>query len=432
MDPVLVGILGVIVLTILIFLGLPIVFSAAFVGLSGTFYLAGYDAAAGLAGFLPFEAMSKYSFSVIPLFLIMGMLAYYGGVTDELYETSQKIFGHLPGGLAIATAMASAMFAAASGASTASAAVMSRVALPIMRQAGVDRGLSVGVIAASGTLASLIPPSGLIVIYGLITEQSIGKLLIGGIIPGIISVVIYAGMIYFRCMINPDLHPRQPKYPLSVRLKSIKGIWGAALIFLVIVVGIYTGIFTPVEAAGVGSIAALFIAVVSGRFKWKMVSKSIEQMGVTSVMLLFNLAGIYLFVRFMAISDSPGILAEWVGLLGINRYFILAGFLSIYVVLGMAMSALAMMILTVPVVLPSIIMMGWDPIWFGIVVIKMCEIALVSPPVGMNVYVVNSVNPDFSVYEIFKGIMPFLAMDFLTLIVLIIFPCLVTWLPSLM
>jgi len=331
--------------------------------------------------------------------------------------------------LAIASVFGCAGFAACTGASTASAAIMGRVAIPEMRKYGYHPRLAAGVVAASDTLASLIPPSVILVIYGIITEQSIGALLIGGFIPGVISAVIYAGMIYTRVKISPELGAVQSKASWKERLYSLKGTWGVLVLIVLIIGGIYSGIFTPTEAGGAGAFSAFIMALAMRRLTLARLKESLLETGRTTIMIFSIIVGVLIFVRFLALTGLPGTFAEVVLALPLPRLVIILLLMSLYVFLGMFLDAIGMMMLTLPIIFPAVMALGYDPIWFGIIIVKMCEICLITPPVGLNVYVVRSVAPDIPLEEIFRGIIPFVAMDILTVALFIAFPQIITFLP---
>ena len=430
MDPLLMGLLGLAAIGVLVLLGMRIAFAAALVGFVGLWSLKNLAIAGKALGFLPHGIIAHYSFSVVPLFIIMGYYAFYAGLTDDIFSTARKWLGHLSGGLAIATVFACAGFAACTGASVASAAIMGRVAIPEMRKYGYHSRLAAGVVAASGTLASLIPPSVVLVIYGIITEQSIGVLLVAGFIPGMVSAFIYAGMIYVRVKISPELGQVQPRVSWKERFYSLKGTGGILILVVLIIGGIYTGVFTPTEAGGAGAFGALILALAMRRLTISKFKESLLETGQTTIMVFSIVVGILIFVRFLALTGLPSTFAEFVLRLPFPPLIVLCMILSIYVFLGMFLDAIGMMLLTLPIVFPAVVALGYDPIWFGVILVKMCEICLITPPVGLNCYVVSSVAPDIPLEEIFKGIAPFLVMDILTVALFIVFPQIVTFLPS--
>jgi tripartite ATP-independent transporter DctM subunit len=430
MDPLIMGLIGLSAIFVLVVLGMRIAFATALVGFVGLWIMKNAGVAGNVLGFLPHAIVAHYSLSVIPLFIIMGYYAFYAGLTDDIFFTARQWVGHLPGGLAIASVFGCAGFAACTGASTASAAIMGRVAIPEMRKYGYHPRLAAGVVAASGTLASLIPPSVILVIYGIITEESIGALLIGGFIPGVISAAIYAGMIYTRVKISPELGKLQPNASWKAKFYALKGTWGVLVLIFLIIGGIYSGVFTPTEAGGAGAFSAFLMALFMRRLTLERLKESLLETGRTTIMIFSIIVGVLIFVRFLALSGLPSTFTEFVLALPVPRLVILILILCIYVFLGMFLDAIGMMMLTLPIVFPAVVALGYDPIWFGIIVVKMCEICLITPPVGLNCYIVRSVAPDIPLEEIFRGIIPFVAMDVLTVALFIAFPDIITFLPS--
>jgi tripartite ATP-independent transporter DctM subunit len=430
MDPLIMGLLGLSAIFVLVVLGMRIAFATALVGFVGLWIMKNMVVAGKVVGFLPHAIVAHYSLSVIPLFIIMGYYAFYAGLTDDIFFTARQWVGHLPGGLAVASVVGCAGFAACTGASTASAAIMGRVAIPEMRKYGYHPRLAAGVVAASGTLASLIPPSVILVIYGIITEQSIGALLIGGFIPGVISAAIYAAMIYTRVKISPELGELQPRVSWKKRFYALKGTWGVLLLIFLIIGGIYSGVFTPTEAGGAGAFSAFLMALFMRRLTLERLKESLLETGRTTIMIFSIIVGVLIFVRFLALTGLPATFSQFVLDLPLPRLIVILLIMSIYVFLGMFLDAIGMMMLTLPIVFPAVVALGYDPIWFGIIIVKMCEICLITPPVGLNCYIVRSVAPDIPLEEIFRGIIPFVAMDVLTVALFIAFPDIITFLPS--
>jgi tripartite ATP-independent transporter DctM subunit len=430
MDPITIGLLGCLALLILLILGMPIAFATALIGFLGIFVIKSWSVAVNTVGYLVYPLAAHYTLSVIPMFILMGYFAYYAGLTSDIFSVGRKWVGHLPGGMAIATVFGCAAFAASSGSSTASAAVMGKVAIPEMKKYRYDDKVSAGVVAASGTLASLIPPSAILVVFGVIVEESIGKLLIGGFLPGIVSAFIYALMLYFWARIKPEMAPVTSQFSLPEALRSLRYVWGIGLLFILVIGGLYIGVFTPTEAGAAGAAGAFAIALFSMRLTWSNLFESLLETARSTVMIFLIIIGVLIFMRFLAISGVSRAFIEAVEGLSVPRWIILSGFLAFYVVLGMFMDAIGMLTLTLPLMFPIIVGLGYHPIWFGIIAVKMCEICLITPPIGLNVYMVHGVAPDIPLEEIFKGIIPFLAMDILTLVILVIFPQIALYLPS--
>jgi tripartite ATP-independent transporter DctM subunit len=432
MEPLVAGYIGIGIITLLILLGMRIAFATALVGIIGIAILKGWDTAFYISGYLPHGIVAHYSLSVIPLFIIMGYFGFFAGLTRDVFQTARQWFGHFPGGLAIATTYGCAGFAACTGSSVASAAIMGKMAIPEMRKYGYQARLAAGAVAAGGTIATLIPPSVPLVIYGIITEQSVGLLLMAGLLPGILSAVIYAFMIQVRVKISPSLAPPLPAASWKARVVSLKNTWGIFTILIMILGGIYTGIFTPTEAGGAGATATFLLAIFSRKLTWKDFKQSVLDTGRATVMIFSIIVGVLMFVRFLAITGLPAAFSNAVLAMPVPPMIILIGMLGLFVFLGMFLDLIGMMLLALPIIFPAVVALGFDPIWFGVIVVKMGEICLVTPPVGLNVYVVNSVAPDIPSQEIFMGIIPFLLMDFLTLAILIMFPQIALFLPSLM
>jgi len=432
MDPLFAGYVGIAIMSLLIALGMRIAFATALVGILGIGSLKGWGVAFNVAGYLPHGIIAHYSLSVIPLFIIMGYFAYFAGLTGDAFYTARQWFGHLPGGLAIATTYGCAGFGACTGSSPATAAVMGKMAIPEMEKYGYSQRLASGAVAAGGTLAILIPPSVPLVVYGLITDQSVGVLLIAGLLPGILTAFMYALMIQIRVKLNPSLALPLPRASWKAKIASMRYTWGILVIVILILTGIYTGVFTPTEAGGAGATATFLMALFLKRLSWDKLKQAALETGRATVMVFSIIVGVLIFVRFLAFTGLPQAFGRAVLAMPTPPIVILLGILAIFVFLGMFLEIMGMMLLALPVIFPAVIALGFDPIWFGIIVVKMGEICLITPPVGLNVYVVNSVAPDIPIHEIFMGIIPFLIMDFVTLALLIIFPQITLFLPSLM
>ncbi len=416
----------------MVVLGMWIGFAAALVGLIGIAVIKGWGAMMGVADFLPYAVTASFPFSVIPLFILMGYFAFYAGLTRDIFSTARAWVGHFPGGLAVATTFGSAGFAACSGSSTAAAVVMGKVSIPEMRKYGYDPKLATGAVAASGTIASMIPPSVVMVIYGVITEQSVGTLLIAGLIPGILEAILYGGMILTRCRINPALGAALPATSWKEKLVSLKGVWGMLVLVAIILGGIYAGIFTPTEAGGIGAIGALIMALSLRRLNWSDFKDSILETGKSTAMIFAIMMGVLILLRLFALSGLSGAFTNL--LLGLDwpRLGILLVILLLYLFLGTFLNVTGMLMVTLPLVFPVVVGLGYDPIWFGIIAVRMCEIAFITPPVGINVYAVRAVTPDVTTEDIFRGTFWFLIMDFFNLVLLIAFPAIALWLPSTM
>ncbi len=430
MDSVTIGILGTVALSLMLVSGMRIAYATALCGFVGLWIIRGYGPAAGLAGLMPYAETSHYTLLVLPLFVLMGFLSYYAGITRDVFWTARQWLGHLPGGLAIATIFGCAGFAAACGASTASAAVMGRVALPELKKFGYDDKIAAGCVAAGGTLATMIPPSVIMVIYGFISEQSIGALLLAGIFPGLLSALTYSIMLYIRFKLNPALGPPVTGITWAERFKSVQGVWGIAVLITIVLGGIYTGFATPSEAAGIGALGAFVMAL--RRMRLGDLKLALLDTARTSAMIFAIIVGVLIFVRFLAFSGMPSTLANAIIGLDVNRYVILVAILALYLVLGMFLDGIGMLLLTIPIVLPAVIGLGFNPIFFGVLVVRMIEIGLITPPVGLNVYVLKGVAPDISMGDIFRGCGWFVVVDIINVAILIAFPQIILFIPEAM
>jgi tripartite ATP-independent transporter DctM subunit len=430
-NPFLVGLIALGLMMILMLLGVRVVFSAAIIGLLGLVELLGWAPAAGIVGTIPHSKSSTYALSVLPMFIFIGFLAYHAGMTRQLFDAARKWVGWLPGGLAVATVFATAGFAAVSGASTATAAVFSRVAIPEMLKYGYDKKLAAGVVAAGGTLASLIPPSAILVIYAIIVEESVGKLLLAGFLPGLVSALIYAGIIIAWAMFRPHEAPSVGGYTWGERMKSLPGISPIFAVVVIIISAIYNGWATPTEAGALGAAVVFLIAILRGT-SLSAIKGSLMESAKLTVMIFSMIWGVLIFVRFLGFSGLPEAFTTWIVQLDASPTVIMICILLAYALLGMFMDAIGMLLLTLPVVYPAVIALGYDSIWFGIIVVKMAEVCLITPPIGLNCFVVNGVRPDISLTQVFRGIAIFFVADVLTIAVLFAFPEIVTWLPDLM
>ena len=421
-----IGGVGVAVMLLLCVAGVRFAFAAAFTGTLGLIFLIGWDAGVRTAGIAPYTAGANYTLSVLPMFILIGYLAYYAGITQTAFEAARRWFGWLPGGLATGTVFAVAGFSAVSGASSAAAAVFAKVAIPEMLRAKYDKRLAAGVCAAGATLDSLIPPSTLLVVYGIITEQSIGKLLIAGFVPGLVSALVYGAIITYRCWRNPELGPRITGYTWPERFQSLPGTTPIFLVILIIFLSMYFGWATPTEAGALGAFAVFAFALRNG-IKARELRQCLLDSAKLTVMIFTVIWGVLIFVRFLGFSSLPEEISSWVGELNVSPFWILMAIYLLYFILGTVLEGVGMFLLTLPIIFPIITTLGYDPIWFGIVLVKLSGIASLSPPVGLVVFVVNGVRPDIPVRDIFRGIWPFIFADLITLGVLTAFPEIVTF-----
>lgn len=426
LGPMAIGGLGVCALLVLCFLGVRFAFAGAIVGTAGLSFLLGWDTGIRTAGLAPYASGANYTLSVLPMFILIGYLAYYAGITQTAFEAARRWFGWLPGGMATGTVFAVAGFSAVSGASSAAAAVFAKVAIPEMLRAKYDRRLAAGVCAAGATLDSLIPPSTLLVVYGIITEQSIGKLLIAGFVPGLVSALVYALIITYRCWRKPELGPRITGYTWQQRFQSLPGTTPIFLVILIIFFSMYFGWATPTEAGALGAFSVFVFALKNGISRGEMYQCLLDSAKLT-VMIFTVIWGVLIFVRFLGFSGLPQEITRWVVGLDLAPIVVLLAIYAMYLILGTVLEGIGMFLLTLPVVFPVIVALGYDPIWFGIVLVKLSGIASLSPPVGLVVFVVNGVRPDIPVRDIFIGIWPFIFADIITLGVLTAFPEIVTF-----
>jgi len=430
-DSFTIGILGTIAMVALVFVGVRVFYAAAVVGLVGLVSMIGWHAGAGMAGTIPHSKSVTYTLSVLPMFILIGYLAFHAGLTEALFDAARKWLGWVPGGLAVATVMAATGFAAVSGASTATAAVFARVAVPDMLRAGYDKRLAAGVVAAGGTLATLIPPSALLVIYAIIVEESVGALLVAGFLPGLVSALIYVALIVGMAKLNPKLGAAIRGYTWPERWKSLPGTTPIVAVVVIIFSAMYFGWATPTEAGALGAFVVFVLALFHG-MRWRGLKESLLETAKLTVMIFSIIWGVLMFVRFLGFAGLPEAFAKWVVSLPLPPVAILVCILLFYVVLGMFMDAIGMLLLTLPVVYPAVIALGYDPIWFGIIVVKMAEICLITPPIGLNCFVVNGVRPDIPLTTVFRGILPFFIADVITVGVFIAFPDIILWLPRTM
>ncbi|HZD25438.1 MAG TPA: TRAP transporter large permease [Alphaproteobacteria bacterium] len=429
--PLEMGVIGVIALIVTVFLGVRVYIAAGVVGLIGLVSIIGWEPGVGMAGTIPHSKSVAYTLSVLPMFILIGFLAFHAGITQAVFDAGRKWFGWLPGGLAVATVFATAGFAAVSGASTATAAVFARIAIPEMLQHGYDKRLAAGVVAAGGTLASLIPPSAILVIYAIIVEESVGKLLLAGFIPGIVSAIVYAVIISGRAMLNPHLAGPIEHFSWAERFRTLPGTLPIIAVIVIIFSAIYTGWATPTEAGALGAFVVFCMAAWRG-MKWHTLRDALMETAKLTVMIFSIIWGVLIFVRFMGFAGLPEAFADWITHLDLPPVLIVILILVAYAILGMFMDGIGMLLLTLPIVYPAVTGLGYDPIWFGIIVVKMVEICLITPPIGLNCYVVNGVRPDIPLDVIFRGIFPFFVCDVITVALFLAFPELVTWLPSLL
>ena len=433
MTPFTVGLIAIALLIVLLFSGMPVGIVMGVVGFAGLTYLRGLDAGLFLLGSSPFETAYMQSLAAIVLFVLMGALCAAGGISADLYNAAHKWLGHLPGGLAMTTIAACAGFGAVTGSSVAGSATMGAVALPEMRRYKYDPGLATGSVAVGGTLGILIPPSLAFIIYAIITEQSISKLFIAGILPGVLLSILFIITIYIRCSLNPELAPAgAPFTSLSQRLKSIKSIWPVAALFLLVIGGLYVGVFSASEGGAMGAFGAIVIGLVQRRLSRKSFLSAIFETTRISAFIVLIIIGATIFGYFMAVSTVPLKVARFAAELPVSRYVVLAAILLVYMFLGCIMEAFSMLFLTLPTFYPVIVVLGFDPIWFGVIMVVTMEMAMITPPVGLNVYVVSGIAKDVPPETVFAGVWPFCIAIVVFLVLVICFPQIALFLPNLL
>jgi len=433
MSTLIVGLLGIAVLFSQLIIGMPIAYAMAITGFAGFSYITSVDVGFNMVAKEIFNTFSSYNLSVIAMFVWMGFLAYYSGIGSRLYLLAYRLVGHLPGGLAVATQVACAAFGAICGSNTATAATMGAIALPEMRKYGYNMSLATASIAAGGALGVLIPPSVILIVYGAATEQSIGRLFIAGIIPGLLLTVLYILAISILVFRNPQLGPAGPKAGWKERFEALRGgLAEVIIVFAVSMGGLFLGWFTPAEAGAVGTVGVLVVAFFRKSITWDYLKKSLFDTTRTTAMIMLIVAGAMIFGRFMAISRMPFVVASWTGGLNLPPFAIMGVVLFIYLILGCFIDALALILLTIPIFYPIVVNdLGYDPIWFGVIIVLVAAMGVITPPVGMNVYIIKGVARDVPLETIFKGIWPFLGAIIVCLIILIAFPGVVTFLPNL-
>ena len=433
-DPATAGIIVACILVFLLITGTHIGVGLGISGFIGILITINERAAFAQVATVPFSTTNSFTLAVIPLFILMGSLATQAGLTTDLYRAAYNWLGKISGGLAMATTLASAAFGAACGSTIVNAAVFTKMAMPEMTKFGYDKRLSAGCIAASGTLASLIPPSILMIIYAVITEQSVARLLVAGLVPGFLSAAVYMLGIYIVAKARPDLAPI-PNVTITKRERweSLKGVWGISFLFILVIGGIYMGFFVPTYAGAVGAFGAFMIVAAKRKLNGRLLVDTFKDAGITTSTIFIIVIGGIIFARFLTYTGLVGDISEWMIALNLSPIAYLIGFAILYLILGMLIDPIAIMVMTLPVMFPIMTSVGYDPIWLGVIAIKLAEISLITPPVGLNVYVVRSASPvKLRLEEVFAGVAPFLIMDVFTLALLIAFPSIVLFLPSLM
>ena len=433
MSSLALGFSGFAAIIALVLLRVPIGLALAAVAIIGLYLLVGLDIALSMLRILPFDFVSNWDLSAIPMFLLMGSVAHSAGMTARLFEAARLWFGRLPGGLAVATNFACAGFAAASGSSLATAMAIGRITIPEMRKHGYDPGLATGVVACAGTLGILIPPSIIMVIYGIFVEVSVAQLFIAGVLPGLLTAAVYAGQIMLRCMWNPKLAPMlEERATWQEKFQALADVWPLPLLILGVIGSIYSGLATPTEAGAFGASLAVVIGVLQRKLNWAGFREAAREAIVSTASIFFVAIGAVLLTRFMALSGVPVFIGDVVREIGVSPIWLIVGTAIVYLILGCFLDPLGMMLLTLPVFLPMFKAFNIDLIWFGILLVKFIEIGLITPPVGLNVYGIKVMVPDIPLETIFKGAGWFLLSEFVIVTLLIAFPQISLWLPSLM
>ena len=432
MDPLLLGVLALAAMVALIMIGVPIAMAILLVALAGNSFMFTLPQTTAQIYSAFYGQTTEFLFVSIPLFIFMGYLVAVGNVGRDLYACIYKWLGYLPGGLAMTAISTCTMFGAVVGASAPAVATVGSITLPEMRRYKYDMRLATGAIATASTVAILMPPSLLMVLYGLWTQTSIGQLFMAGIVPALMMTALFCGYVYLRCKANPALGPVGQKFPLGERIRSLTGVVPILAIFLVVVGGLYTGLFTASEAAGVGAFSILVILLLMRRLTMERLLDAAVQTARLSIMILTVFVAVTLFSRFLVLTDVTGTIVRSIVETGLNRYLILLLIIAMYIVLGMIMDGISMLLLTLPLVFPIMMGLEFDPVWFGVIVAIVVEIGLVTPPVGFNCFVLRSVDPSVPLQDIFRGVTPFVLLSLLSILLIVAFPQIALWLPSLL
>lgn len=434
MTPFAIGCIGMAALVVAILLRVPIGMGMIGIGALGFAAISGMDSTLGLLRSVPYETYVNYNYCVVPLFLIMGNFAFKSGISNDLYYAVHRLMGRVKGGLAMATVAACGGFAAICGSSVACAVTMGVVALPEMKRYKYDSGLATGVLAAGGTLGILIPPSTIMILYGIIAEQSIGELFMAGFLPGIMQAAMYIAMVMYLVKRKPDLGPPGESCTIREKVTALSRVWSIIALFVLVIGGIYSGLFTPNEAAGIGAFGAFLLGISRCRGKGSLKSflkdsmmESISTTGMSYIIMV----GAMIFGYFLAVSRVPFELAETIGATGASPMFVLLAILAILLLLGCFMDSMAIVLLTVPIFMPLVHKFGIDPIWFGILVVRVTEMGLITPPVGLNLFVIQGV-ANVPMGKVFSGVLPFICVDFIHLFLLLSFPKITLLLPQLL
>ena len=425
-----VGACGVLALFALLFLRVPVWAALMLVGVVGNTIVGGWQSSFAILGTNAFDTSSAYTLSVIPLFILMGDVASSTRLSADLFNAARVCLSGIRGGLSVATILASACFGAVCGSSVATAATMTRIALPVMRKAGYDDGLATGSVAAGGSLGILIPPSIILVIYAAIAEQSVPKLFAAALIPGLILTAIYIAVALVVAQLRPHYAPTVSNVTWRERFDAMRQPWQFLLLFIATIGGIYGGVFSPTEAAAIGAFGAIMLGLLGRRLNWTQLTKAVEGTVITSALLFIIIIGATLFAYFIVQTQLPVLLATFADSMHLNGLAVMLIIIAAYVVIGCFLEGIGMVLITVPVFLPLVMKFGYDPIWFSIIVVIVVELGLIHPPVGMNLFVIQAQVPDVKLTAIYRGIIPFLIAPFLLIALLLAFPEIALWLPK--
>jgi tripartite ATP-independent transporter DctM subunit len=431
MSPEIIGLIGVVAMLFLLSTGMWVGLAMGMVGFLGVLCIRGIDPALNMAGAIPYENIAFYTLSVMPMFVLMGLVISHAGIGSDLYYSAYKLIGQFRGGLASATVIACAFLSAISGTAWTGIIVFSKTAMPEMRRYGYDDGLSTATISCSASMDILIPPSIAFVMYGILTEQSIGKLYVAGIVPGVIQALFYMGTIYAVCRINPGMGPAGPKTSLKEKIFSLKNAWATVTLFVVIIGGIYLGVFTPTEAGAIGAFGAIVIAAVSRQLSLKRLVDSFMDTAVMTGMILLMLVGTFMFMHFMALSRLPTAVSDWVTGLHVPRMVVMIAVIAMYLVLGGPLPELPLVMLTIPIIYPLVLALGFNPIWYGVIIVRMLAVGSISPPVGQNIFLISGLT-GVPLSTVYRGVIPFLIADFVNIALLVAFPMLSLYLVEMM
>lgn len=432
MSPTAIGIIGLAALVVLIFTRIPIGFLMAIIGFVGFAAIVNANAALTLLAKDFVSVFTSYNLTVIPLFVLMGQIAFHAGISRRLFDAAYRLIGHWPGGLAVAAVGACAGFAAICGSTNATAATMATTCLPEMKRYNYDPGLACGVVAAAGSLGILIPPSVIFIVYGILTEQSIGRLFIAGVLPGVLLAMIFVSVILVWARMKPEIAPRGPRTTWFEKLKSMSGVSETLILFVIVMGGLVTGLFTPTEAGAVGAFGALSIAVIRRTITLRQVKESLFETTRITCMIMVIVAGATVFGHFLAVSRIPYDIATFVMGFNLPSWIVMSMIVAVFIMGGCFIDSLALIMLTVPIFFPVVVQLGYDPIWFGVIIVMVTQIGVITPPVGVNVYVVHGVARDVPLHVIFKGALPLLAALVFATLLLIPFPQIALFLPSLL